>query len=213
MISEFYIFYSNIVFFLTSQSKKLVEKFTGPIINSFILPHAFQSKKEISKRIIKYYKKDQFFKFIYISPIISYKNQIKILDALKIMKNHYKQIYSIDFIGIGKGMYFKKFISKLSKLQNEGFKLSYKGFIDYDNLEKIMSDYDASIFSSSCETLPFTVLEIHENNIPLLISNYSPMRDLFNDDIIKFDPLSPSSISSAMIRLFSLNKYSYEHNI
>ena len=201
---------SKIVLFLTLQSKKLVEKFTGPIINSFIIPHAFQSKKKISKRITKYYKKNQFFKLIYISPIISYKNQIKILDALNILNNRYKNIYSIDFIGVGKGKYFKKFISKLSKLQNKGFKLSYRGFIDYDNLIKTIPDYDASIFSSSCETLPFTVLEIHENNIPLLISNYSPMKDLFNDDIIKFDPLSPSSISSAMIKLFSLSKYSYE---
>lgn len=201
---------SKIVFFLTLQSKRLVEKSIGQIKNYHITPHAFQSKNKISKRITRYFKSGQFFKIVYISPIISYKNQIKILEALELLENHYKKNYSLDFIGDGSGKYFTEFISKLSKLQNEGFKLSYKGFIDYDNLEKIMPDYDVSIFSSSCETLPFTVLEIHENNIPLLISNYSPMRDLFNDDIIKFDPLSPSSISSAMIKLFSINKYSYE---
>ena len=201
---------SKLVFFLTSQSKKLVEKHTGLIKNFYIIPHAFNSKNEISKRITKYYEKDKFYKLIYVSPIISYKNQIKILESLNFLKTHFKEKFSIDFVGSGYGKYYTEFIDKLSKLRNEGYKLSYSGFIDYDNLKKIMLNYDASIFASSCETLPFTVLEIHENNIPLIISNISPMKDLFSDDILKFDPLSPSSISEAMVKFFSLNKYSYE---
>lgn len=201
---------SDLVVFSTNTSKKLIEYYTGKITNSFVMPSPFDSRfGKIKTSIFKKYRKNQFFKLGYVSPIFSYKNQNIILDAINLLPSEYKNYFSIDFIGGGSGSYFKLFISKLEKLKNNHFNINYLGEVSHDDLIKNLSTYDASLFASSCEALPFTILELHENDIPIIISDVSPMKDIFDDQIIKFNPLSPLSISSALLRLFSKEIYSY----
>jgi glycosyltransferase involved in cell wall biosynthesis len=201
---------SDLVVFPTNASKELIEYYTGKIINSFVMPSPFESEfSEIKTSIFKKYRTNQFFKLVYVSPIFSYKNQNIIIDAINLLPSEYKNSFSIDFIGGGSGSYFKSFISKLDKLKNNQFNINYLGEVSHNYLIKNLSNYDASLFASSCEALPFTILELHENDIPLMISDVSPMKDIFDDQIIKFDPLSPVSVKSALLKLFSKDIYSY----
>lgn len=201
---------SDLVIFSTIFSKKLIESHTGKITNSFVMPSPFESSSQkIKPLIFKKYKKNQFFKLVYVSPIFSYKNQIIILEAIESLSSEFKNYFSIDFIGGGSDNYFRSFISKLNKLKKNGFKVNYLGQMNHGDLIHKLPDYNASLFASSCEALPFTIFEIHENDVPLLISDVSPMKDFFDNQIIKFDPLSQSSIKSALLKLFSKDIYSY----
>lgn len=201
---------SDLVIFSTIFSKELIESHTGKITNSFVMPSPFESSsREIKNSIFKKYKKHQFYKLVYVSPIFSYKNQIIILDAINLLSSEFKNYFSIDFIGGGSGFYFRSFISKLNKLKKNGFNINYLGQMNHDDLIHNLSNYNASLFASSCEALPFTIFEIHENDVPLLIGDVSPMKDIFDNQIIQFNPLSNISVKSALLKLFSKEIYSY----
>jgi hypothetical protein len=201
---------SDLVIFPTDNSKKLIENYTGKIINSFVMPSPFESSSdEIKTSIFKEYKKKKFINIVYISPIFSYKNQNNILDAINLLRSEYKNYFSIDFIGWGSGAYYSSFIYKLKNLKKNKFNVNYLGEIDHDLLISSLPKYDAALFASSCEALPFTILELHENDIPIIVSDVSPMKDFFDDQIIKFDPLLSSSINSALVKLFNKDIYSY----
>ena len=93
--------------------------------------------------------------------------------------------------------------------KKKGFKVNYLRQMNHNDLIHKLPNYNASLFASSCEALPFTIFEIHENDLPLLISDVSPMKDFFDNQIIKFDPLSQASVKSAFLKLFSTDIYSY----
>lgn len=198
------------VFFLTNKSKELIEQYSGNLGNSYVVPHAFEASKKISTDIYKKFDKNQILKILYISPILQYKNQINVLKALTLLSKDFKSKISLDFVGDGNGSYFNSFKLNLKKLQKKGFNIQYHGHVSHSQLIENLSKYDISIFASSCEALPFTIFELHENNLPLIISHISPMKDFFDDDIISFDPQSPKSICMALNKIFALDVYNYK---
>ena len=144
--------------------------------NVFVLPN-FRQINFINNKIEKVMKP---FKLVYFSRIDKEKGiELAIEVVNKINKNKKEEIIKLDIYGPIQDNYQDDFMKILNKCKDF---ISYKGYLEPNNIYKVLSKYDLMIFPTFCRTecFPGAIIDSYISGVPVLASNW-----LYSGEIIK----------------------------
>ena len=190
------------VLFLNSYAETCVKKTTGTISGlTKVIPHGvnerFYSPVKTQKEITVYTKENPY-RLVYVSQLEGYKHQGKVLRALCSVRLRTGWNIRVDFVGPSSKKNLKKFLKTQKKMDPFSEWAFYKGSVDYDKLHEIYKEYDGSIFASSCENMPNTLVEKMLSGLPILCSSLGPMPEILESSGFYFDPLNYKSLEKAV---------------
>jgi glycosyltransferase involved in cell wall biosynthesis len=191
------------VIFLTEYSKSTVQKVTGFLKNTIVIPHGvgdlFKNKTHYPKSPLLDQK---IIRCVYVSNTDMYKHQWNVVKAIASLR---KKAIPIEITlaggGVGKS---RKLLNDeiLNSDPNEEF-VKVVEFVTPAQMPDLLASSDISIFASSCENLPITLLESMAVGLPIASSNRGPMPEVLKDGGVYFDPEDPKSIELAVEKLIT----------
>ena len=189
--------FSTGVIFLTNYASRVIEQSTGLIKNKVIIPHGIGDiyKNESHVNNLSLSTKETI-NCIYVSNTAMYKHQWVVMEAIATLRE--KWPVKIKFVGGGSG---KSRILLDSAIKKYDPLNEYSKVIEFakpDEMPKLLSESDISIFASSCENLPVTLLESMAVGLPIACSNRGPMVEVLEDAGIYFNPEKASDIVNAV---------------
>ena len=181
------------IIFLTKYAQNTIFKSGNFDKKSIIIPHGIKQRE-----INLYQCKTKPFEILYVSDFLPYKNQFKVVQAINNLINKGHDI-NLKLIGrvdkeqlreINKLTYKNELLT--NRLQIFGYK-SNKEILDHYNKCSIF------LFASTCENLPFILLEAMSFGLPILTTIKKPMCDIVYNKGVLFDVNNPSSIEKTIV--------------
>ena len=153
---------SDGLIFLSKFSKKVLSKEIS-LRNKkmIIIPHGVSNIFKFKKRKINKKK----IKIIYVSKIDIYKDQIKIIMALKDLKDKFN--LNLSLVGSFNYEYKKILEDKIKKLDLDK-NVKILGKVNYEKLPNLYNQHDIKIYASKSETFGMTMLEAMKCGLPIL---------------------------------------------
>lgn len=193
------------VIFLSNYAKDIViNKLKNPPKFIKVIPHGiherFFNEPKKQKNISEYTNSNPF-KILYVSAIRRYKYQWNVVKAFSILRKKGYPV-QIDFIGEPYDkVAFKIFIKTISEYDKNNDFTSYISHVPYQEIHNIYKNYDAYIFASIQENMPFALLEAIASGLPIASSDFGLTREILGNDAVYFDPRSPESITEAVKKM------------
>jgi glycosyltransferase involved in cell wall biosynthesis len=190
--------FSSSVIFLTNYASNMIQKVTGTIKHSKIIPHGVNN----SFREINLYRPwpdnpSEEIKCVYVSSAAPYKHQWHVVRAIKMLRNKGLPI-TLNLVGGGSG-YSQKRLDREIELSDPMHEfVTQQPFVHIDAIPTVLSESNIFIFASSCENMPITLIEGMASGLPIACSNRGPMPEVLADGGTYFDPEEPSSIADAI---------------
>ncbi|MBD63457.1 MAG: glycosyl transferase family 1 [Gammaproteobacteria bacterium] len=193
--------FSSAVIFLTHYASHMIQKVTGPIKNSEIIPHGVND----SFRNIKIQRKwnngsSNEIKCVYVSSAAPYKHQWNVVRAIKLLREKGFPL-TLTLVGGGSGFAQKRLEDEIKLSDPNGTFVTQYSFIHIDNIPMVLSESDLFVFASSCENMPVTLIEGMASGLPIACSDRGPMPEVLGDGGVYFNPEEPTSIADAIERL------------
>ena len=197
---------SDGLIFLSNYAKNKINNLLNlDLTNQRIINHGisnnFQKEPSIQKDLYEFNYFNPY-KLLYISHIFPYKHHLNVIKAIQQVQ---LDGYNIHFTIIGNS--FSKSLS--SKIESE-IKDSDKIVWIQDVPINVIRDYfhkcNAFIFASTCENMPNTLIEAMSSGLPILSSNFDPMKEFLEDGGVYFNPLSSNSIYNSIKELIDNKK-------
>ncbi len=188
------------VIFLSDHAKREIEKYVR-IKNSIIIPHGIAPFFN-NNYVQRIYEVKKSYKFIYVSHLEKYKHHTILINAFLELERRLSGVFKLDLVG-AEGSVAAEILELIKENDFSGKIIRYLGPVLHSDLPGLYKDYDYFIYSSTCENLPVTVLEVMSYGLPIFCSNRSPMVDVLNDSAIYFDPEEVSSIVNAIIKFYN----------
>jgi len=188
--------HSSATIFLTNFSKNLVSGSCN-VNNPYVVPHGISRdyfwicKKKVQIR--------GEIECIYVSNILSYKNQFTVVRAIKILRELVGINIKIKFVGGGHGWYYNKTVNLINAIDPSGDFLSIYDFVPPNVVKDLVSEADVFIYASSCEAFGITLLEGMASGLPVICSSLSSLPETAADSVRYFDPHSASSLVIALL--------------
>jgi glycosyltransferase involved in cell wall biosynthesis len=217
LISAYSFRKANGIIFLTKNAKdNIISKTKGNYSCTAIVSHGIGDRFYCPPRKqnnIRIYCTDNPIKLLYISPLEPYKHHDNVVKAVSLLRNKGLPLV-LDMFGYPSRKFVKNRLCKLmNKYDPESNYLKYHGIIDNKEIHKIYARADISIFASSCENLPITLIESMAAGLPIVSSNMLPMRDILGANCIYFDPLDPNSIAMSLKEMIISDERRTEHSL
>ena len=165
---------SDGLIFLSNFSKKILSKEISFNKKKIItIPHGVSKIFKFKNRKINKKK----IKIIYVSKIDIYKNQIKIINAIKKLKNK----FNIQLSLVGSYDYKnKKILDDKIKILNMSDNVKILGKISYEKLPQLYKQNDIKIYASKSETFGMTMLEAMKCGLPILATNNQISKEILS---------------------------------
>lgn len=196
---------ANLVIFLCEYAREKVSVSTI-ISNSRIIPHgvasSFRKKYQDREKDIHTYSESKRYKFLYVSIINFYKHQWNVVRAFDQL---IKRGYPLELHLVG-GFYppaLEKYQQSLKSITPNDEHIHYHGKISYKEVSRFYHTADAFIFASTCENMPNIVLEAMANGLPIVSSDYPPIKELLQDGGLYFNPLCVEDITQKVQNFIS----------
>ena len=207
---------SDGIIFLSQYGKKLIQqKLDFRNIKTTIIPHGvseeFFLKPREQKEIIHYTEENKF-RIIYVSTIDLYKHQWNVINAVSLLRRKGYPL-SLDLIGGSYGPALKKLHTAIKKYDSKNEFINYHNELDHHKICKKLHQSDLFVFASSCENLPIALLEGMSSGLPIVSSNFSPMKDILPKDSLLFDPYNVSDLSNKIEQYLNNHNLRYKHAI
>ena len=183
---------SNGVIFLTNYAKNQIKISINKKVNTTVISHGIYQQK-----FNKYNYSKDIIEILYVSDFLPYKHNLNVFRAVSELIN---EGYNISLSLIGKTD--KLQYSKMKKTLSVDLKLTEKikilGQIPNHKIEEYYHKASLFLFASSCENLPFIMLEALSYGLPIITSNKSPMKDLVFGEGILFDSYDKDDIKQVI---------------
>lgn len=187
------------VIFLTKYASELIQSSCGHLKKTIIIPHGVNPEFKCLNISIPE-KNPLSFSCIYVSNADMYKNQWNVIDAIFILRNQGFDM-NLKLIGGGIGKAQQLIDKTLDHLDPERNFVQQYGFLPIEGIMEHMKSADISIFASSCENMPVTLIESMAAGLPIACSDRGPMPEVLKDGGLYFDPEDAESIASALNKL------------
>jgi len=194
---------SDGVIFLSDHSKELVSNKVSNIKRSTVIAHGLDTPFIFStKRTYEFGKE---IKILYVSPIYTYKHQIEVVKAVKILKELSGMNVSLQLLGddTTSAAIELKHVIISEKVQEY---VTLRGSVNYKDLIFEYKSADIFIFASSSETFGITLLEAMGARLPIACSNKSGLPTILKDAGLYFNPEDPEEMAEAVAKLIVNNK-------
>jgi glycosyltransferase involved in cell wall biosynthesis len=189
------------VIFLTKYSMDTVQAVTGLLDNTVVIPHGVGDlfKKAVhhpNENLIN----EKEIKCVYVSNTEMYKHQWNVVKAVAGLRKKGIPV-TLVLVGGGTGESRKMLdVEILNSDPNHEF-VQILEFVTPLELPNLLSSFDISIFASSCENLPVTLLESMAVGLPIASSNRGPMPEVLKDAGFYFDPEDSDTIALAIEKI------------
>ena len=207
------------VIFLTDYAKSKILNQIGKIKNSIVIPHGIEQQN-----VNSYKPNNSSFEILYISDFLPYKHQYNVTRAVvELIKEGHN--INLTLVGEKDTIQYKLIKKLLDKNENIRSKIIIKGKLPYSSISNYLKDSSLFLFASSCENLPFILLEAISYGLPVITTNKRPMKDMVHGENILFDSLDVMSIKKTikdnlnneklikMSKINFLNSKSYTWNL
>ena len=180
------------VIFLTDYAKSNILNQIGNVKSSAVIPHGIKQQNKNN-----YKPNTGCFEILYISDFLPYKHQFNVTKSIVELIN---EGYNINLTLIGEKDKFQlKLIKKLlDENKNIRSRIKIKGKLSYSYIPKFLETSSLFLFASSCENLPFIMLEAISYGLPIITTNKKPMKDMVNGENILFDSSNVNSIKKTV---------------
>jgi glycosyltransferase involved in cell wall biosynthesis len=189
------------VIFLTRYAAKLIQKSCGPLSSIAYIPHGVDSQFNLI--INKDKLRNNFngnINCIYVSNAEMYKHQWVVVEAIAMLKKAGYNL-TLTLVGGGKGPAQKLIDNTINKFDPKETFIKKLSFLPHNKLPDILAKSDLSIFASSCENMPVTLLESMAAGLPIACSNRGPMPEILEDGGVYFDPFNVESIAYSIEKI------------
>lgn len=191
---------SNGVIFLTEYARRVVKKSIKKKINSIVIPHGIDQNE-----FNTYNNQNLNFNILYVSDFLPYKHNLNVFRAIVELIS---EGLDINLTLIGKKDKYQYPIMKEELLKNPNLtnKINIVGQVKPKQIAKYYHKASLFLFASSCENLPFIILEALSYGLPIITTNKSPMKDLVYGDQIFFDSYNKDDIKEIIRQNFDREK-------
>ena len=128
------------------------------------------------------------------------------MQANSILRNKGYNIV-LTLVGTGLGDAHSILNKSISKFDPDNLYVRQKEFIPHSQLPNELSRVDISVFASSCENMPNTLLEAMAAGLPIACSDRGPMPEVLQDAGVYFDPEDALSIANALEKIINCSKF------
>jgi glycosyltransferase involved in cell wall biosynthesis len=191
---------ANGVIFLTQYASSIIQKSCGRLKDFTIIPHGISEYFRNTHQISINSDERRMFRCLYISPFDLYKNQWHVVESISILRQWGFDV-QLDLIGGGEGLGKKRLKDAIIRFDPNGHFVNLFGKLSHVELIDFYKKCDLFIFASSCENMPNTLLEAMSAGIPIICSDKGPMPEVLGSCGVYFDPISPISISKAVLKI------------
>ena len=201
------------VIFLTEYARNSVQKYTGALSNTVLIPHGIsknfftEPKKQFN---INHYSVERPLKILYVSIVNEYKHQWNVVSAVSMLREQSRYPLALSLVGpstVSAGKRIKRAIDRYDFSRQW---VKYDGPVDHDILVNYYMDADLAVFASSCENLPIILLEKMAAGLPIACSNKGPMPEVLGAVNFYFNPEDPKAIASVIGEMISSEKERYQ---
>jgi glycosyltransferase involved in cell wall biosynthesis len=186
--------------FLTENAREKLSAVLGTLQMTVVIPHgvseSFLNQPRPAKPINEYCAAHPF-RWIYVSIVDHYKHQHVVAEAGSLLRRKGYPV-AIDFVGPSYKPALEKLFRAMREFDSSGEFLRYHGNVPHATLPRYYANADASIFASTCENMPNSLLESMASGLPIACSNRSGIPETLGDTGVYCDPESPTSIVTAM---------------
>lgn len=187
--------------FLTQYAARVIQKMTGPLPRVAIIPHGVGSAfRDASRRRPWPEDTSATIRCLYVSPIELYKHQWVVVRAIDLLRQRGRNV-SLVLAGGGEGRPKRLLEKELARTDPRGEFVSILGFVQPEELPRLLADSDLFVFASSCENMPNTLVEGMASGLPIACASRGPMPEVLKDGGVYFDPEDAESTASAIEKL------------
>lgn len=187
------------VIFLTRYAARVIQRFTGALIRTAIIPHgvadAFRNAPSDSLE-----QNGKALRCVYVSPLYLYKHQWHVVRAVGDVRRRGYDI-TLELVGGGSGRARRLLEEELELTDPRREFVKDSGFVPVNDLPAVLKAADLFVFASSCENMPNTLTEAMASGLPIACAQRGPMPEVLQDGGLYFDPEDPESISAAIEKL------------
>lgn len=149
--------------------------------------------------------------FIYIGNAYPHKNLKRLIEAMVFLNKSRKNPVFLK-IGGSRSVFTEKLKNSINEL-NAGNIVKLLGYVPEDELVKLYKNSVAFVFPSLSEGFGLPGLEAIEAGTLVLASKIPVFEEVYQDNVIYFDPLDIRSIELAMEQALSMSKNEREEKI
>lgn len=189
--------FSKGVIFLTRYARGLIEKATGELADTTVIPHGIdQMFARVEPRGWPQ-KGEHPVRCVYVSNVAMYKNQWVVVRGVKKLRDRGHDV-ELLLVGGGEEAALKLLHDEIALCDPGGKFVTIKGAVPHEELPALLSECDLFVFASSCETISITLLEGMAAGLPIACSSRGPMPEVLEDAGMKFDPEDADSVADAV---------------
>ncbi|MBZ0232812.1 MAG: glycosyltransferase family 4 protein [Deltaproteobacteria bacterium] len=139
---------------------------------------------------------------LYVSSLAPYKHQCAVIEAIASLRDEIPLELTLVGGSDGSG-YADKVKRSLSDAVAAGARISYRGQVGFDELDREYVAAELFVFASSCENMPNIMLEAMSSGLPIACARRGPMPEMLGDAGVYFDPERPEEIAASLRTLAS----------
>lgn len=191
--------HADAAIFLTNYASNVIQKFTGRLPKTAIIPHGVSEafRQSAPERTRSYGSGPKPIKCLYVSNAAMYKHQWHVVRAMGMLRSKGHNV-SLLLAGGGSGPAQELIDKEIKRTDPKGKFVTQIGFVKHEAIPSLLADADIFVFASSCENMPNTLVEAMASGLPIACSNRGPMPEVLQDGGVYFDPENPDSISNAV---------------
>ena len=137
--------------------------------------------------------------FFYPAQFWPHKNHIRILQALKILKDKYKETPSVVFTGADKGN--KSYIIEETKKENLENQVIFAGFVSDGQMKYLYTHAKAMVFASLLGPNNMPPIEATYLGCPVIITNLDGHKEQLKDSALYFDGCDAHDLAECMYKV------------
>lgn len=185
------------VIFLSKFSMEQALERNRKINNPIVIPFGFENENRKGSIDIKALGNPV--RFLYISEIYPYKNQIELVRGLSMFKRENLNI-ELHLVGNCDNRTYRK-LKKTIKETNMRNNVIFHKWINHDKIKSLIDEMDIFVYASCLETTGYGLIEGMARGSIIMAADKFGFKDILGDGGVYFDPAIPKSIFEAASRL------------
>ena len=192
---------ANGVIFLTQYAGKLIQESCGKLKNTTYIPHGIEEEFKENKTLCNWPDNlNEPIRSIYVSPIMAFKHQSEVVDAISILRSRGNNI-TLSLVGSGEPNELRLLNIKVKEVDPKGDFIYQAGLIPHADLSNELANSNLFIFASSCEAFGISLLEAMAIGIPIASSSRSSLKETLKEGGVYFEPDNSESIANAIEKI------------
>lgn len=189
--------------FLTQHAAKRVQHYTGRLKKTEVIAHGVgQIFKDTRPQKSWPSAASQPIECLYVSPILEYKYQWVVVQAIKRLRDRGHSV-TLTLIGGGGHRALGMLNQQITSSDPKREFVTVLNFLPHDQIPQRIANAKIFVFASGCETFGISLLEAMAVGVPIASSNHSSLPETLQDGGVYFDPTDPASIADSIETLLN----------